>query len=105
MPWPVKAPTSSKCCAEPRGRCDMHDQIGSVLDTAANQLLDMAGDDEIFADDIATALHPLLAKLAKQYTMAREREVHRALTEALGEAEASAPVAAASVEDEDDGLF
>jgi hypothetical protein len=67
----------------------MHDQIGSVLDTAANQLLDMAGDDEIFADDIAPALHPLLAKLAKQYTMAQEREVHRALTEDPGRSEAS----------------
>jgi hypothetical protein len=86
-------------------RCDLHTQIGSVLDTAANELLDMAGDDEIATDDIAQALHPLMAKLAKQYTMAREREVHRALTEGLGEAEVAAEAAAAPVEDEDDGLF
>ena len=86
------------------GRCDLHDQIGSVLDIAANQLLDMAGDDEIFSDDIASALHPLLARLAKQYTMAQEREVHRALTEGLGEA-VEAPAIAAPVEDEDDVLF
>ncbi|WP_165188988.1 hypothetical protein [Caulobacter soli] len=85
-------------------RCDLHTQIGSVLDAAANQLLDMAGDDEIFADDIAPALHPLLAKLAKQYTMAREREVHRALTEALGEAVVT-EVVATPVADEDDVLF
>ena len=84
------------------GRCDLHDQIGSVLDTAANQLLDMAGDDEIPTDDIASALHPLMAKLAKQYTMAREREVHRALTEGLGEA---VETIAAPVGNEDDVLF
>jgi hypothetical protein len=88
------------------GRCDLHDQIGSVLDTAANQLLDMAGDDEIFADDIAPALHPLLARLAKQYTMAQEREVHRALTEGLAQASATeVEIIAPPVADEDDVLF
>jgi ABC-type transporter Mla subunit MlaD len=86
-------------------RGDLYTQIGSVLDTAANDLLDLAGDDEIATDDIAQALRPQMAKLAKQYTMAREREVHRALTEALGEAEAPAPVASAPVADDDDGLF
>ncbi|SFK63214.1 hypothetical protein [Caulobacter sp. UNC279MFTsu5.1] len=80
-------------------RFDFHKQIGSVLDTAANELLDRAGDDEIFADDVAPALRPLLDRLARQYTMAQEREVHRALTESLGEA------AATEVADEDDGLF
>lgn len=85
-------------------RCDLHTQIGSVLDTAANELLDMAGDDEIATGDIAQALHPLMAKLAKQYTMAREREVHRALTEGLGEA-VEAPAVVAPVADEDDVLF
>jgi hypothetical protein len=85
------------------GRFDFHKQIGSVLDTAAKQLLDMAGDDEIFTDDIAHALRPLLDRLAKQYTMAQEREVHRALMEGLVEAEVSAAVS--TVEDEDDVLF
>ena len=88
------------------GRCDLHDQIGSVLDTAANQLLDMAGDDEIFTDDIAPALHPLMARLAKQYTMAQEREVHRALTEGLTQASMTeVEVIAPPVADEDDVLF
>jgi hypothetical protein len=87
-------------------RSDLHKQIGSVLDTAANQLLDMAGADEIPTDDIAPALHPLLAKLAKQYTMAQEREVHRAMTEGLAAVQAATEVAvAAPVEDEDDVLF
>jgi hypothetical protein len=85
-------------------RFDFHKQIGSVLDDAANQLLDMAGEDEIPTDDIAHALRPLLDRLARQYTMAQEREVHRSLTEGLATVEASAP-AAPVVEDEDDVLF
>ncbi|KQZ29059.1 hypothetical protein [Caulobacter sp. Root1472] len=85
-------------------RFDFHKQIGSVLDDAANQLLDMAGEDEIPTDDIAHALRPLLDRLARQYTMAQEREVHRSLTGGLATVEASAP-AAPVVEDEDDVLF
>ncbi|TCS15896.1 hypothetical protein [Caulobacter sp. BK020] len=85
-------------------RFDFHKQIGSVLDAAANQLLDMAGDDEIPTDDIAHALRPLLDRLARQYTMAQEREVHRSLTEGLADIEGSAQ-AAPLVGDEDDVLF
>ncbi|WP_454713925.1 hypothetical protein [Caulobacter segnis] len=84
-------------------RFDFHKQIGSVLDAAANQLLDMAGDDHIETGDIAPALRPLSDKLAKQYTMAQEREVHRALTEGLGEA--AVEVEAAQVVEDDDLLF
>jgi len=86
-------------------RFDFHRQIGSVLDAAASALLDKAGDDEIFSDDVAHALRPLLDRLAKQYTMAQEREVHRVLTEGLIEPEVQAPPAATAVEDEDDVLF
>lgn len=88
-------------------RSDLHKQIGSVLDTAANQLLDMAGDAEIPTDDIAPALHPLLAKLAKSYTMAQEREVHRAMTEGLAAVETATEVeiVAPPSDDEDDVLF
>lgn len=87
-------------------RSDLHTQIGSVLDAAANQLLDMAGDDEIFTDDVAGSLHPLLARLAEQYTMAQEREVHRAMTEGLTQAAATeVEVIAPPVEDLDDVLF
>jgi hypothetical protein len=46
----------------------------------------------------------LLGRLARQYTMAQEREVHRSLTEGLAEAEVSGP-AAPAVENEDDVLF
>jgi hypothetical protein len=83
-------------------RFDFHKQIGSVLDQAANDLLGLAGDGEIPIPDIAAALRPTMAKLAKQYTMAQERDVHRALTEDLGE---DAPATAVVVEDPDDGLF
>jgi hypothetical protein len=87
-------------------RSDLHGQIGSVLDDAANELLDMAGDDEIFTGDLAGSLHPLLARLAKQYTMAQEREVHRALTEGLAQASATeVEIIAPPVADEDDVLF
>ena len=87
-------------------RSDLHIQIGSVLDAAANQLLDLAGDDEILTDDIAPALHPLLARLAKQYTMAQEREVHRALTEGLAQVGATeVEIIAPPSEDLDDVLF
>ncbi|MBO9545845.1 hypothetical protein [Caulobacter sp.] len=82
-------------------RFDFHKQIGSVLDAAANQLLDMAGDDAIETGDIAGALRPLTDKLAKQYTMAQEREVHRALTEGLGEGAVEVEAEAAVVEDDD----
>ena len=82
-------------------RSDLNTQIGSVLDAAADQLLDMAGDDEIATDDIAPALHPLLAKLAKTYTMAQEREVHRAFTEGLAEAVEAEPEVVAEAVDDD----
>jgi hypothetical protein len=86
-------------------RSDLHTQIGSVLDAAANQLLDMAGDDEIVTDDIAAALHPIMARLVKQYTMAQEREVHRALTEGLAQSPATEVEIIAPPLVEDDVLF
>ena len=84
-------------------RFDFHKQIGSVLDAAAGELLDMAGDAETPTDDIAAALRPLMAKMAKQYTMVQERDVHRALTEGLGQDEPAAAVA--PVAGLDDVLF
>lgn len=84
-------------------RFDFHKQIGSVLDEAASQLLNLAGDGEIATGDIAAALRPVVDRLAKQYTMAQEREVHRALTDGLGEATMEEVVAEAV--DDDDLLF
>lgn len=83
-------------------RFDFHRQIGSVLNDAAGDLLDKAGDAEIATDDIAPALRPLMARLAKQYTMSQEREIHRALTKDLG---ADTPAPVRQVESPDDVLF
>jgi hypothetical protein len=81
-------------------RFEFHNQIGSVLDQAAGDLMDMAGEADIATNDIAGVLRPLMNRLAKQYTMAQERQVHSAWTEDLGEDEGSTSVA-----DSDDGLF
>ncbi|WP_235523781.1 hypothetical protein [Caulobacter sp. Root487D2Y] len=83
-------------------RFDFHRQIGSVLDQAAGDLMDEAGEPQVPDEDIVGVLRPLMSRLAKQYTMAQEREVHRAWVEDLGE---DTPVAVAPVEDPDDGLF
>jgi hypothetical protein len=85
-------------------RFDFHKQIGSVLDQAAGDLMDMSGEDDIATDDIAPALRPIMARLAKQYTMAQERDVHRAMTQELGE-DAPAAAVSAPAEDPDDVLF
>ncbi|UAL10135.1 hypothetical protein [Caulobacter segnis] len=82
-------------------RFDFHKQIGSVLDEAAGQLLNLAGEGEIATDDIAAALRPTVDRLAKQYTMAQEREVHRALTEGLGDGAGEVEAEVAVVEDDD----
>jgi hypothetical protein len=74
-------------------RFDFHGQIGSVLDEAAAELFEMSGEGAMATDDIAPALRPLMARLARQYTMAQEREVHRSVVDVLG-AEPAADVAA-----------
>jgi len=83
-------------------RFDFHRQIGSVLDSAANDLLVDVGSGDIAVGDIAPTLRPIMDRLLKQYTMAQEREVHRAWTEDLmtGSHSDHAPEP-----DGDDGLF
>jgi hypothetical protein len=83
------------------GRFDFQRQIGSVLDEAAEALWAQAGDDEIATDDIAPTLRPMMDRLFKTYTMAQERDVHRAMVETLGESVPEAPAA----DDPDDVLF
>lgn len=75
-------------------RFDFHGQIGSVLDEAADELLSMSGESAMAIDDIAPALRPLMARLARQYTMAQEREVHRSVVDVLGAEPPAADVAA-----------
>ena len=58
-------------------RLDFQREIGSILDETAETLEEMAGDDLPWTDDLGEPLGDLLARLAKSYTMAQERDVHR----------------------------
>jgi hypothetical protein len=84
------------------GRLDFQREIGVILDQAAGELATMAGPDAVRTDDIVAVLGPLLAKLAKSYTMAQEREVHQAL---VGDLALAAAPAAVVQSDPDDVLF
>jgi hypothetical protein len=84
-------------------RLDFQREIGTILDEAAETLSDQAGEDIPWTDDLREPLGALLAKIAKDYTMATEREVHRTHTEGLDlVVEPVEPKAAAN---EDDVLF
>lgn len=84
------------------GRMDFQREIGAILDEAADALAEQAGTPRI--DDLRAPLGALMARFAKDYTMASEREVHRAYVAELDlEAEpvAAEPTAVA----DDDVLF
>ena len=83
------------------GRFDFQRQVRDHLDQAKAELERAAGD--VAVDDLMPALAPILADLARCYTMAQEREVHAALTAGLDmEAiEVETPPA----KDDDDLLF
>jgi len=84
-------------------RLDFQREIGAILDEAAQTLFDQAGEEMPYTDDLHAPLGDLLARMAKDYTMATEREVHRLHTAHL-DFEAS-PVEAKPAQDEDDVLF
>jgi hypothetical protein len=84
-------------------RLDFQREIGAILDEAADSLSEQSGEGIPRTDDLRAPLGVLLAKIAKDYTMATEREVHRALTEGLDlDAE---PVEIKPAANEDDVLF
>lgn len=83
-------------------RFDFQRQIGDFLDQGADALARQAGPEDDRLDDVMAVLSPILADLARAYTMAQEREVHAALTAGLGEVVVE--TAAQTVED-DDVLF
>jgi hypothetical protein len=86
-------------------RLDFQREIGAILDEAAESLFEQAGDETPWTDDLREPLGALLAKIAKDYTMATEREIHRYHTDGLDLA-AEPPAAAEPVAaDEDDVLF
>jgi len=80
-------------------RFDFQRQVGDHLDQAAAELESLSGD--VPVDDLMSALSPLLADLARSYTMAQEREVHAALTAGLNMAVVEAPAEAEAVDDDD----
>jgi hypothetical protein len=84
-------------------RFDFHRQVGGYLDDALQSLEEQGGEDAPVGD-LTAALQPLLAAMAKSYTMKQEREIHAALTANLG----AAPVAGKApppVNDDDSLLF
>lgn len=80
-------------------RFDFQRQIGDHLDQAAAELDGLS--DDVAVDDVMSALSPLLADLARCYTMAQEREVHAAMTAGLNVAVVDAPAEAEAVDDDD----
>ncbi|WP_304169303.1 hypothetical protein [Phenylobacterium aquaticum] len=84
-------------------RLDFQREIGATLDEAADVLDDMAGDETPWTDDLIEVLGPLLARIAKTYTMAQERETQRQATQHLDlDAVIEAP---AKAQADDDMLF
>jgi hypothetical protein len=84
-------------------RLDFQREIGAILDEAADTLSEQAGEDTPWTEDLCEPLGVLLARIAKDYTMATEREVHRAHTEGL-DLDAG-PAEAKPAANEDDVLF
>lgn len=83
-------------------RLDLQREIGAVLDETAGTLSMLAGEDVPAVDDLAEPLSALLEKIAKTYTMAQEREVHRAYAAHVA---AAPPAEAAANTDDEDVLF
>ncbi len=69
-----------------RASASMHfqRQIGSIVEEATDALAEDGGDGSPVTADISAPLGDLLARIAKRYTMAQEREVHRRMTDRLG---------------------
>jgi len=87
-------------------RMDFQREIGEIVDEVARALAQGADDEPSMTADIAAPLNDLLAKIAKRYTMAQEREVHRGMTEVLsGKVAANHPEAAADEAEMDEVLF
>lgn len=83
-------------------RFDFQRQIGDFLDQGADALARDAGSEDDRLDDVMAVLSPILADLARAYTMAQEREVHAALTAGLGEV---VPETVAQTVEDDDVFF
>ncbi len=87
-------------------RLDLQREIGAILDETASALTLVSGRPAV--GDLADRLTPLLDRIGKSYTMASEREAHRAFTQSLDLGVAVAAPTAAEPDadaDLDDVLF
>lgn len=62
-------------------RLDFQSEIGAIIKSGADALSELAGDEPPWIDDIRAPLAGLLQRIAKIYTMASERDVHRSCTD------------------------
>lgn len=81
-------------------RFDFQRQIGVFLDQGADALAREAGPEDAPLGDVMAVLSPMLADMARAYTMAQEREVHAALTAGLGEVVVETAMAEAVADDD-----
>jgi hypothetical protein len=85
-------------------RLDFQREIGAAIDAAAEAFARKA-DGRTAVDDLEAPLGELLAKLAKRYTMAQERETHQAFTEGLTFRAPVLELAASAPDHDEDVLF
>jgi hypothetical protein len=84
---------------------DFQIEIGAALDDAAAALADWAGPELPGVEGVEAVLDDVAGRIAKSYTMAQERNVHRAFIEGVRpEVEAAIPTPQAA-EDELDGVL
>lgn len=89
-----------------RRHLDFEHRLGGVIEQATKALSDGAGATSIATAGIEQPLSELLAKIAKRYTMAQEREVHHRIAGQFAAAPAEADTSPAAEEaDLDDVLF
>lgn len=81
-------------------RLDFHSEIGAIIRNEARALSEAAGDDAPWIDDIREPLGAILGQMAKAYTMASEREVHKTFTRGY-DFDAAAESKPAVIADED----
>ncbi|MGZ3274771.1 MAG: hypothetical protein ACXWKY_14545 [Caulobacteraceae bacterium] len=84
---------------------DFQIEIGSALDDAARALADWAGPEVPLVEGLEAVFDDISDSIAKSYTMAQERNVHRAFVEQVRPAKAASPSAAQTAGTELDGVL
>ncbi|WP_297509154.1 hypothetical protein [uncultured Caulobacter sp.] len=84
-------------------RFDFQRQVGDHLDHAVAELERSASEADV--DDLMPVLSPMLATLARSYTMVQERDVHAAVTAGLSQVPTTKASDAAEAAQDEDVLF